>query len=69
MTGRMRLEEAAFLRVSDVLRLIPISKSTWWSGVRQGRYPTPVKLGPGITAWRADEIRNFIEAQSHVVQG
>jgi len=29
-----------------------MSKSTWWAGVKSGRYPKPVKLGPRITSWR-----------------
>ena len=32
-----------FLRLPDVLRIIPISKSSWWRG-REGRFPKPVKL-------------------------
>jgi prophage regulatory protein len=41
--------------------LIPVSKSTWWEGVRTGRYPQSVKLGPRITAWKVDDIRALIE--------
>lgn len=41
--------------------LIPVSKSTWWEGVKSGRFPKPIKLGPGITVWRAEDIRQFIE--------
>jgi prophage regulatory protein len=40
---------------------IPVSKSTWWKGIQDGRYPQPVKLGPRITAWRVDDIRALIE--------
>jgi prophage regulatory protein len=40
---------------------IPVSKSTWWAGVKNGRYPKPVKLGPRITVWRVEEIRALIE--------
>ncbi len=40
---------------------VPVSKSTWWEGVRSGRYPKPVKLGPRITAWRVEDIRALIE--------
>jgi len=36
--------------------LIPVGKSTWWAGVRSGRYPRPVKLGPRTTAWRVEDI-------------
>jgi acyl dehydratase len=41
--------------------IIPVSKSTWWAGVRAGRYPKPVKLGERITAWRVEDIRALIE--------
>ncbi len=39
---------------------IPVSKSSWWQGVKDGRYPKPVKLGPRITAWRVEDIRALI---------
>jgi len=41
--------------------LIPISRSAWWNGVREGRYPQPIKLGPRTTAWRESEILALIE--------
>lgn len=41
--------------------LIPVSKSTWWAGVRTGRYPQPVKIGERCTAWRVEDIRALIE--------
>jgi prophage regulatory protein len=40
---------------------IPISKSTWWQGVKDGRFPKPVKLGVKTTAWRVEDIRALIE--------
>ncbi|MBR0704560.1 AlpA family phage regulatory protein [Bradyrhizobium diazoefficiens] len=51
------------LRLSAVLAPagpIPVSKSTWWAGVKSGRFPKPVKLGPRITAWRAEEIQALV---------
>jgi predicted DNA-binding transcriptional regulator AlpA len=41
--------------------LIPICKSAWWAGVRDGRYPQSVKLGPKTTAWRAEDIRKLLD--------
>jgi prophage regulatory protein len=41
--------------------LIPVSKSTWWQGVRDGRFPKPVKLGVNTTAWRVEDILALIE--------
>jgi prophage regulatory protein len=39
---------------------LPVSKSTWWMKVRAGIYPQPIKLGPRITAWRAEDIHKLI---------
>ena len=49
-----------FLRLPQILAIIPISKSAWWEGCRTGRFPKPVKLGPRTTVWRAEEIVAFI---------
>lgn len=40
--------------------VLPFSRAKWWNGVRTGKYPQPVKLGPNITAWRVDDIRALI---------
>jgi prophage regulatory protein len=64
MQYQHNLPKAGFVRLSDIIgpgRPIPISRSTWWEGVRQGRYPKPIKLGPRITAWRVEDIRALIE--------
>lgn len=40
--------------------IVPVGKSTWWEGVRSGRFPKPIKLGPRITVWRVEDIRALI---------
>lgn len=68
----MQLPENGFLRLPQIIgnpkakppvpALIPVSKSTWWQGVKTGRYPQPVRtLGTRITAWRVEDIRKLIE--------
>ena len=54
-----------FLRLPQVLALIPISKSVWWEGCKTGRFPKPVKLGPRTTAWRAEDIAALVESFSN----
>jgi len=44
--------------------IIPISKSHWWAGVKDGKFPQPVKLGPRTTAWRASDIKAVVEQLS-----
>lgn len=48
------------LRLPEVLAVFPVSASTWWEGVRAGRYPKSVKVGPRCTCWRAADIRELI---------
>jgi prophage regulatory protein len=56
------LPETGYLRLSQIIpSIIPVSKSTWWAGVKDGRYPRPVKLSPRCTAWRVEAIIELIE--------
>jgi prophage regulatory protein len=36
--------------------IIPVCKSTWWQGVKEGRFPPAIKLSPRVTVWRAADI-------------
>jgi len=56
------LPPEGYARLPQVLAAIPVSRSTWWAGVKSGRYPKPVKLGPRTTAWRVSDIRALIAA-------
>lgn len=64
------LPSAGFLRLNQILGdprtgsppLLPISKSSWWAGIKTGRYPKGVKLGPNTTAWPVESIRALIES-------
>lgn len=51
-----------FLRLPQILKLFPISKSTWWQGCCKGRYPQPVKLGPRTTYGEPKISRNSFRA-------
>ena len=53
--------ETGFVRLPQILSLIPISRSAWWAGIREGKFPQGIKLGSKTTVWRAEDIRNLIE--------
>jgi len=67
----MTLPETGYVRLPQILgnpkadpptpAIIPVSKSTWWAGVKSGRYPKPVKLSTRCTAWPVSSIRALIE--------
>jgi predicted DNA-binding transcriptional regulator AlpA len=54
------IPETGYVRLKQILPVFPVGKSTWWEGVKSGRYPQPVKLSPRCTAWKAEEIRRLI---------
>lgn len=60
MMNQNTLPETGFVRLPLILKVFPVSKSTWWAGVKSGKYPKPVKLGEKMTAWRVEDIRNLI---------
>jgi predicted DNA-binding transcriptional regulator AlpA len=61
-TGYLRLPQIIGNRkaIPPIPAVIPVSKSTWWAGVKSGRFPRPLKLGPRITVWRARDIHALI---------
>lgn len=58
--SKERFEEK-FLRLRQVLEVVPVSKSTWWAWVASGKAPKPVKLGPATTAWRLSEVQAWAQ--------
>lgn len=56
------LPETGFIRLPAVLQVIPVSKSTWWLGVKEGRFPKPINLSKKTTAWRVEDIRQLIDS-------
>ena len=57
------LPETGYVRLKTILQVFPVSRSTWWEGVRKKRFPQPVKLGPRITAWKAEDIHALLADQ------
>ncbi len=65
-TGYLRLSQIIGAPDRGIPALIPVSRSTWWAGVKSGRYPQPTRsLGARITAWSVDDIRKLIESASN----
>lgn len=66
-----QLPQTGFLRLPQIIGnkkstppippIIPVSKSTWWEGIKSGRFPKPIKLGPRTTAWRVEDIHALIK--------
>ena len=65
------MPEYGFLRLPQIIGnptaippippIIPVCKATWWNGVKSGRFPPSIKLGPRTTAWRVKDIESYVE--------
>jgi len=61
-TAQQNLPEAGFVRLPQILAVIPIGKSSWWAGIRAGRFPQGIKIAPRTTAWHVEDIRELIKS-------
>jgi len=57
----MQTTNISLLRKPAVLARTGIPKSSWERGVRQGRYPKPIKIGPRAVAWPSTVIDQLIQ--------
>jgi prophage regulatory protein len=55
------LPPSGFLRLKQVLQVVPISRSTLYQKMKLGTFPRAVKLGPRIAAWRAADINDYLQ--------
>lgn len=65
-TGFLRLRQIIGDKKRNIPALIPVGKSTWWAGVKSGRYPSPIKLSERCVAWRLADILAIGETNGQV---
>lgn len=53
--------ESGFVRIKQVLSIIPIGRTSWYAGIKQGKYPAGIRLGARTTAWRVEDIRALVK--------
>ena len=54
------------LRLPEVLAIIPVSRATWYEGIKTGRFPAQVKIEPRIAAWRRSDIDRLVASFDEV---
>lgn len=61
MVQTISATEERLLRVKQICpHLIPVSRSTWWDGIRRGIYPKGIKLSEKVTVWRFSDIQKLM---------
>lgn len=56
------LPEIGFVRLPVILKIFPVGKSTWWQGVKDGKYPKPVRIAERAVAWEVEDIKSLIKS-------
>ncbi|MCX5827490.1 MAG: transcriptional regulator [Deltaproteobacteria bacterium] len=70
ISKKTTLPETGFVRLRDIIGapkanppitpIYPVSKSTWWAGIKAGRYPKPIRISTRVSGWRVEDIRRLI---------
>ena len=55
--------EQKIIRIKEVLKLVPICRSTIYKQIDEGKFPRPIKLGTRARAWRIKDIEEWIETR------
>jgi prophage regulatory protein len=57
--------DIALMRISQILKVIPISKSKFWMMVQKGEFPKPIKIGRS-SFWTMEQVQVFIREKSSI---
>ena len=71
LTATKEIQLLTFLRIWQILGdkkanppvepILPISRASFYAGIKAGIYPSPVKLSARVSAWRVEDIRELLE--------
>jgi prophage regulatory protein len=62
LKGFLRLPQIIGDRKNNIPAIIPVSRTTWWRGVRDGIYPQPHKLSAQAVGWKAEDIMRLVDS-------
>ncbi len=51
------------MRIPQILKVMPVSKSKFWLMVQKGEFPKPIKIGRS-SFWTIEQVQAFIRERS-----
>ena len=51
------------MRIPQILKVMPVSKSKFWLMVQKGEFPKPIKIGRA-SFWTLEQVQDFIRERS-----
>lgn len=55
------LPEEGYIRLPQVLSVMPVSRTTWWRGIKKGKFPKSTPLSDGTVGWDVEDIRKLLK--------
>lgn len=60
--GFVREKQLIGDKINNIPGVLPFGHTTLWNKVKLGEFPSPIKLGSQITAWRVEDVRAYIQS-------
>ena len=54
------------VRMSRLVEMIGLSRSTVWKLLSEGKFPNPIRLGPRSIGWRIKDVEDWIECREQI---
>ncbi|HEX7687707.1 MAG TPA: AlpA family phage regulatory protein [Burkholderiaceae bacterium] len=59
------LPATGYVRQSQLIPApVPFSSATLWRKCKSGDFPKPIKLSARVTAWKVEDVRQWLAAQA-----
>ncbi len=62
-------ESVLLFRLTQVIKICGLKKSSIYAQIKKGTFPEPVRLGPKSVAWRSDELSQWVDSRPRAVSG
>ena len=63
LTGFLRIWQIVGDKKRGAPAIVPMSAATVWRLSRTGKFPKPYTITPGVTAWKGEEIQEFLDSR------
>ncbi len=54
------------VRMSRLVEMIGLSRSTIWKLLSEGKFPNPIRLGSRSIAWRINDIEEWLQSRQEL---
>lgn len=58
------MQQSIYIPDVQVANHFGVSRATVWRWVQNGSFPKPIKLSPGCSRWKIEDIKKWAESRS-----